>query len=209
MENKYDTQQTGNGGVEEPKQLNMQPPGAFAILPYAGDKILVIKDCRPNGKWGLPGGAIEEAHNELETPFVAAAREVKEELNLNVGPISARYIGMFGKLQPVHLVYFPTWGAVGPEGKDFDISSIVMQPGEVSEWKLLSLRDAIAGPKKYEREFYPAQWKMIGWFMAYKQNKISLPIFGQRRCPWEEGLISVPTSTSFLGHDHHRYVKRG
>ena len=61
---------------------------AHALVKNSKDEILItrrtmIKRGKENfegGKWDVPGGTVEE----LEFPSVAAAREVKEEVNLDV-----------------------------------------------------------------------------------------------------------------------------
>lgn len=61
---------------------------AHALVKNSKDEILIIrrtmikrgKENFEGGKWDIPGGTVEE----LEFPSVAAEREVKEEVNLDV-----------------------------------------------------------------------------------------------------------------------------
>ena len=61
---------------------------AHALIKNSKDEILIIRRTKikrgkenfEGGKWDIPGGTVEE----LECPSVAAEREAKEEVNLNV-----------------------------------------------------------------------------------------------------------------------------
>jgi 8-oxo-dGTP pyrophosphatase MutT (NUDIX family) len=159
-------------------------PGSFGIIfnPH-DDTILVVKDKRPHGKWGLPGGAIEFPE---ETPKEAASREIFEELAIRA--YSPFFVGMFGKWQPVYLFAFAEWSS---KEKKFSLEGVSPQQEEISEWKMMQIIDILRNKDALKEEFYPAQWKMIGWWLAYRYgflDKKSYPLFKQIENPWEEIL---------------------
>ena len=68
--------------------------------------------------------------------------------------------------------------------KLFDISHVTKQDDEISEWKLLPVVDLF---KKEVREmFYPAQRKMLGWWIASRLGVCQAPVFKSLEDPWEE-----------------------
>jgi 8-oxo-dGTP pyrophosphatase MutT (NUDIX family) len=157
-------------------------PGSFGILfnPH-DDTILVVKDKRPQGKWGLPGGAVEFPD---ETPKEAASREIFEELAIRA--FSPFFVGMFGKWQPVYLFAFAEWSS---KEKKFSLEGVLPQEEEISEWKMMQIIDILWNSDALKEEFYPAQWKMIGWWLAYRYrflDKKNFPLFKQIENPWEE-----------------------
>ena len=95
------------------------------------DKVLLIKQTK--GHWGLPKGHVEANETELET----AARETKEETNLDVQidetkRYTMEYVNDKGNLKEVVLFI------AKPVSKD-----TIPQETEVSEIKWLSFEEAI------------------------------------------------------------------
>ena len=170
----------------ETQIIQTDPPGAFGVLCDHNDSVLIIKDQRKDPKWGFPGGRIEMAmvthpdgvtqSEEFETPFVAAARKVEEEVGLRAK--RAYYVGMFGKKQPAHLIAFNDW-----EGYPLTYQRR-LQASEVSAYQMLHIPLVLETPSSYEPGFYPAQWKMLGWYIYWRQNSMTQPIFGQNISPW-------------------------
>jgi ADP-ribose pyrophosphatase YjhB (NUDIX family) len=62
-------------------------PGVSAVIVESGKVLLQRRD--DNGRWGLPGGAVEPGESLRE----AIAREVREETGLEVEPV--RVIGVY------------------------------------------------------------------------------------------------------------------
>ena len=127
----------------------------FKLIAHAlvklGDKYLlikrtVIKRGKPNAfpeYWDIPGGMVEEG----ETPSIAAIRETKEEVNLDVkiGPIlheDSNYDEAKGTVF-TRLVY----QAELLDGQD-EIK-IILQEDEHSEYKLVSNIDEVDKPVDY------------------------------------------------------------
>ncbi len=68
-------------------------PGCYAIVNSDGRVLLVRKTRGPfTGSFDLPGGGMDHGENHLET----VARELSEELGLDVAPGSCELFGVFG-----------------------------------------------------------------------------------------------------------------
>jgi 8-oxo-dGTP diphosphatase len=67
----------------------LMSPGVAAIILDESGKILLQRRS-DNGRWGLPGGAIDPG----EEPAEAVVREVREETGLHVVPV--RVVGVYG-----------------------------------------------------------------------------------------------------------------
>ena len=106
-----------------------------AIIPYPGNKILLIKRNTIPFKdyWALPGGRMEPN----ETVEQTIVREVREETGLDVTILGK--IGEYvekGVKDDVAYEYYPTCFLVKPEGGE-----IKKQDSEIEEIKLFNLND--------------------------------------------------------------------
>jgi 8-oxo-dGTP diphosphatase len=106
---------------------------ATAIIPFATDKILLIKRRTVPFRdyWALPGGRVDPGETVKQT----IVREVKEETNLNVAIV--RKIGDYheqGMQDGVAYDYYPACFLVKVVGGE-----IKKQESEVEEIKLFSL----------------------------------------------------------------------
>ncbi len=116
-----------------------------AIIPYPGDKILLIKrNTKPFvGYWALPGGRMDPG----ETIEQTVIREVKEETGLDVAIV--RVIGEYvekGIKDDIEYEYYPTCFAVQPVGGE-----LKKQDSEIQEMKLFSL-NALPAPLAFEHD---------------------------------------------------------
>jgi 8-oxo-dGTP pyrophosphatase MutT (NUDIX family) len=136
------------GEARKPMRIN---PAAFMVLRTKDNYLYFARDQRQK-LLGFFGGAI---HIGEETPDVAAVRETKEEGGVSVKRSQLQFVGQFGKLEMVSLFEARTWAG----------TPYVNQPKEVSEVVKLRMADIQAKPKGYKGEFYPAQWKMLGWYL--------------------------------------------
>ena len=133
----------------------MENKQKFKLIAHAlvklNDKYLLIKRTsfkrgKPNSLpeyWDIPGGMVEEG----ETPSIAAIRETKEEVNLDVtiGPIlheDSNYDESKGTVF-TRIVY----QAELLEGQDE--SNIILQEDEHSEYKLVSDINEVDKPVEY------------------------------------------------------------
>jgi 8-oxo-dGTP diphosphatase len=106
-----------------------------AIIPYPGNKILLIKrNTIPfKGYWALPGGRMDPG----ETIEQTIVREVKEETGLDVTIV--RKVGEYvekGVKDEVDYEYYPTCFVVKPVGGE-----IKKQESEIQEIKRFDLND--------------------------------------------------------------------
>jgi 8-oxo-dGTP diphosphatase len=104
-----------------------------AIIPYPGNKILLIKrNTIPfKGYWALPGGRMDPG----ETIELTIIREVKEETGLDVNIV--RKVGDYvekGVKDDVEYEYYPTCFVVKPVGGE-----IKNQESEIQEIKRFNL----------------------------------------------------------------------
>ncbi len=108
---------------------------ATAIIPYPGNKILLIKrNTIPfKGYWALPGGRMDSG----ETIEQTIVREVKEETGLDV--TIAGKIGEYiekGVKDEVEYEFYPTCFLVKPESGETK-----KQDSEIQEIKLFSISE--------------------------------------------------------------------
>lgn len=116
-----------------------------AIIPYDGNKILLIKrNTIPfKGYWALPGGRMDPGESIEQT----IVREVKEETGLDVAVV--RKIGEYvekGVKDEVEYEYYPTCFLVKPVGGE-----LKKQDKEILEIKLFSLND-LPTPLAFEHD---------------------------------------------------------
>jgi 8-oxo-dGTP diphosphatase len=106
-----------------------------AIIPYSGNKILLIKrNTKPFvGYWALPGGRMDPG----ETIEQTIVREVKEETGLDTVIVSkvGEYVEK-GIKDDIDYEYYPTCFVVKPVGGE-----IKKQDNEIQEIKLFSLNE--------------------------------------------------------------------
>jgi 8-oxo-dGTP pyrophosphatase MutT (NUDIX family) len=104
---------------------------AAALITSPDGKVLLVKpNYRPG--WGLPGGSLEDG----EAPSAGCAREVKEELGLDlpIGPLLLVAWIPPEDYRPRPIVAFLFDGGV--HGAD-DLSKIVLQESELDEYRLV------------------------------------------------------------------------
>jgi nucleoside triphosphatase len=105
------------------------------VIENAAGQILLVKNHRWNGKWGLPGGHVEPG----EGIEAAGIREAKEEVGLDVtshGILTyGEMIGSADFNRPAHFVYFDIYTTV-------DTNAVVLEEAELSEYVWIDPRDA-------------------------------------------------------------------
>ena len=118
---------------------------ATAIIPFAQDKILLVKRGTVpfKGYWALPGGRMDPDENIEQTII----REVKEETGLDVTLV--RKIGEYiekGVKDDVEYEYYPTCFLVKAIGGE-----VKRQESEIQEIQLFSLK-GLPYPLAFEHE---------------------------------------------------------
>ncbi|MEN9852156.1 MAG: hypothetical protein RI996_99 [Candidatus Parcubacteria bacterium] len=133
-------------------------PSAYMAVEHKG-KIIFVRDCREHARLQFPGGGINIG---MEPPKDAAIRECFEETGVIVSVCV--FIGQFETYESVYLFRALKWDIVG----DF-----VGQVGEVSEMVSISIKDFLQPEVRssWRDQFYPAQWKMLGWYLLYKESR--------------------------------------
>jgi 8-oxo-dGTP diphosphatase len=135
---------TGNaeGGTEtagpaaEVTPLPAIPTSAGALIFDRAGRLLILKPTYKKG-WTIPGGVMEA---DGETPWEACRREVREEcgIELSRGRLAAMDFRRPrpGRLGGIRFLF--DCGRVGDEA----LAGVVVQPEEISEYRLADLPDA-------------------------------------------------------------------
>jgi 8-oxo-dGTP diphosphatase len=131
------------GEVEPDSDLaeDMAPPGipvsAGALIFDRGGRLLILKPTYKSG-WTIPGGVMEA---DGETPWDACRREVLEECGIEVrrGRLACMDFrpSRPGRTGGVRFLF--DCGRVGDQA----LAAIVLQPEEISEYRLAALSDAL------------------------------------------------------------------
>ena len=123
---------TDNGG----EYLPAIPASAGALIFDRAGRLLILKPTYKSG-WTIPGGVMEA---DGETPWEACRREVREECGIEV--TRGRLACMdFRRPKPGRaggIRFLFDCGQLGDE----DLAGIVVQPAEVSEYRLATVSDA-------------------------------------------------------------------
>jgi 8-oxo-dGTP pyrophosphatase MutT (NUDIX family) len=113
------------------------PVSAGALIFDQAGRLLILKPTYKTG-WTIPGGVMEA---DGETPWEACRREVREECGIEVH--GGRLAGMdFRRPKPGRpggVRYLFDCGPV----RDEALAGIVVQPEEISEYRLAALPDAL------------------------------------------------------------------
>jgi mutator protein MutT len=127
----------------------VQMPCAAAVIRRHGRILLQRRE--DDGRWGLPGGAIDPG----EAPAQALVREVYEEVGLRVRPL--RLLGVFGG--------FPAFRHVYPNGDEvhlvisvFDCAvsggELACRDGEATELRYFAVEEVARLLPRYPRALY-------------------------------------------------------
>ena len=125
---------TANGG----EYLPAIPASAGALIFDREGRLLILKPTYKTG-WTIPGGVMEA---DGETPWEACRREVREECGIEM--TGARLACMdFRRPKPGRPGGIRFLFDCGPVG-EADLAGIVVQPEEISEYRLAALPDALS-----------------------------------------------------------------
>jgi 8-oxo-dGTP diphosphatase len=113
------------------------PVSAGALIFDRAGRLLILKPTYKSG-WTIPGGVME---SDGETPWEACRREVREECGIEVshGRLACMDFRRPRPGRPGGVRFLFDCGAIG----DKRLTAIVVQPEEVSEYRLVALPDAL------------------------------------------------------------------
>ncbi len=123
--------------VPEDEELPAIPVSAGALIFDEAGRLLILKPTYKSG-WTIPGGVMEA---DGETPWEACRREVREECGVEVshGRLACMDFRRPRPGSPGGVRFLFDCGAVDDEC----LAGIVVQPEEVSEYRLVALPDAL------------------------------------------------------------------
>ena len=151
------------------------PVSAGALITDRAGRLLILKPTYKSG-WTIPGGVMEA---DGETPWEACRREVAEECGLQVG--TGRLACMdFRRPRPGRpggIRYLFDCGAFS----DASLDGIVVQPEEISEYRLAELSTALTLLRKPIRRRVRAAAR--GRRLCYLEDGLPVPAVGGRRAP--------------------------
>jgi 8-oxo-dGTP pyrophosphatase MutT (NUDIX family) len=125
---------TANGG----EYLPAIPASAGALIFDRKGRLLILKPTYKTG-WTIPGGVMEA---DGETPWEACRREVREECGIEM--TGGRLACMdFRRPKPGRAGGIRFLFDCGPVG-EANLAGIVVQPEEISEYRLAALPDALS-----------------------------------------------------------------
>ncbi len=171
------TTDTGSAGPGIPDDASLPaiPVSAGALIWDQAGRLLILKPTYKSG-WTIPGGVMEA---DGETPWEACQREVAEECGLQAG--RGRLACMdFRRPRPGNpggIRYLFDCGAFS----DADLAGIVVQPEEISEYRLAELSTALTLLRKPIRRRVRAAAR--GRHPRYLEDGLPVPAVGGRRAP--------------------------
>ncbi len=114
------------------------PVSAGAVIFDHAGRLLILKPTYKSG-WTIPGGVMED---DGETPWQACQREVREECGLEVrrGRLACMDFRRPRPGRPGGVRFLFACGALSRKR----LATIVLQPAEVSDYRLASLAEALA-----------------------------------------------------------------
>jgi 8-oxo-dGTP diphosphatase len=131
-----DSGQAAPPGAQD-EALPAIPVSAGALIFDRAGRLLILKPTYKSG-WTIPGGVMEA---DGETPWEACRREVREECGIEVrhGRLACMDFRRPRPGRPGGIRFLFDCGAVGDE----HLAGIVIQPEEVSEYRVVALADAL------------------------------------------------------------------
>ncbi|NCU37789.1 NUDIX hydrolase [Candidatus Saccharibacteria bacterium] len=121
--------------------------GAVA-LKTEDDRVVVVK-ANYKRYWSLPGGVIDKG----ETPRVAAAREVHEEVGICVDPSDLIFKMVVDRVSTIAQTYQFVFEATIT---DYDIAQIKVQESEIEQVAIVTVQQIIKGDRYYSQS--TRQW---------------------------------------------------
>jgi 8-oxo-dGTP diphosphatase len=131
-----DSSQAAQPGLQD-EVLPAIPVSAGALIFDEAGRLLILKPTYKSG-WTIPGGVMEA---DGETPWEACRREVREECGIEVqhGRLACMDFRRPRPDSPGGIRFLFDCGTVDDER----LAAIVIQPEEVSEYRIVALPDAL------------------------------------------------------------------
>jgi len=171
------TTDTGSAGPAPPDDAALPaiPVSAGALIWDRAGRLLILKPTYKSG-WTIPGGVMEA---DGETPWDACRREVAEECGLQAvtGRLACMDFRRPRPGKPGGIRYLFDCGAFG----DADLAGIVVQPEEISEYRLAELSTALTLLRKPIRRRVRAATRKRR--LCYLEDGRPVPAVGGRRAP--------------------------
>jgi 8-oxo-dGTP diphosphatase len=157
---------TDNGG----EYLPAIPVSAGALIFDRAGRLLILKPTYKSG-WTIPGGVMEA---DGETPWEACRREVREECGIEVrrGRLACTDFRCPKPGRAGGIRFLFDCGQLGDE----DLADIVVQPEEISEYRLATVSDALEMLRGPIRRRVRAATRHKG--LVYLENGRSVPGVG-------------------------------
>jgi 8-oxo-dGTP diphosphatase len=168
------TTETGSAAPGTPEAgLPAIPVSAGALIFDRAGRLLILKPTYKSG-WTIPGGVMEA---DGETPWEACRREVAEECGLDVstGRLACMDFRRPRPGSPGGIRYLFDCGAFS----DASLAGIVVQPEEISEYRLAELSSALTLLRKPIRRRVRAA--ASGRPPRYLEDGLPVPAVGGRR----------------------------
>jgi 8-oxo-dGTP diphosphatase len=126
------------GTVPEEEALPAIPVSAGALIFDRAGRLLILKPTYKPG-WTIPGGVMEA---DGESPWEACRREVREECGIDVrsGRLACMDFRRPRPGRPGGIRFLFDCGAID----DTRLAAIVVQPEEISEYRIVALPDALS-----------------------------------------------------------------
>jgi 8-oxo-dGTP pyrophosphatase MutT (NUDIX family) len=123
--------------MEPALELPAIPVSAGALIFDEAGRLLILKPTYKSG-WTIPGGVMEA---DGETPWEACKREVREECGIDVrnGRLACMDFRHPRPGKPGGIRFLFDCGAID----DKSLATIMVQPEEISEYRILALPDAL------------------------------------------------------------------
>jgi len=171
------TTDTGSAGPAPPGDAALPaiPVSAGALIWDRAGRLLILKPTYKSG-WTIPGGVMEA---DGETPWDACRREVAEECGLQAvtGRLACMDFRRPRPGKPGGIRYLFDCGAFS----DADLAGIVVQPEEISEYRLAELGTALTLLRKPIRRRVRAATRKRR--LCYLEDGRPVPAVGGRRAP--------------------------
>ena len=119
------------------ESLDARPSGAAVLLEDVEGRALIVK-ANYKTYWALPGGMVDTE----ESPLVAALREVKDEVGIDINPSDVSLMGVAQRMGDGFITYQFIFTA---SIKESQVKAISPHDPEIEEWRFISKQEVLKG----------------------------------------------------------------